>query len=115
MKKPELIFKVTFSLPLLSSVLKLPNNGKLQPRSQSSSAISNVTSPVKLVGKIRGGINAYGQAVSNNYNYILPGMMWILRKTPRTKPRTRYRTWFQVFFGNSYSANWPGYEAGEIT
>ena len=26
-----------------------------QPRSQSSSAISDVTSPVKLVGKIRGG------------------------------------------------------------
>ena len=47
-----------------------------QPRSQSSSAIPDVTSLVKLVGKIR------------------------------------YRTRFQASFGNSDSANWPGYKAG---
>ena len=48
--------------------------GQIQPRSQSSSAISDVTSSVKLVGKVR--------------------------------------TRFQASSGNSYSANWPGYEAG---
>ena len=46
-----------------------------QPRSQLSSAISDVRmSPLKLVERIR--------------------------------------TWFQASFGNSDSANWPGYEAG---
>ena len=48
--------------------------GETQPRSQSSSAISDVTSPAKLVGKIR--------------------------------------SRFQASSYNSYSANWPGYEAG---
>ena len=38
-----------------------------QPRSQSSSAISDVTSPVKLVGKIRpGGYRAWFQASSGH-------------------------------------------------
>ena len=46
--------------------------GLRQPRPKSSSAIANVTSPVKLVDRAR----------------------------------------FQASYGNSDSANWPGYEAG---
>ena len=34
--------------------------GSCQPRSRSSSAISDVTSPVQLVGKIRRGLSHYG-------------------------------------------------------
>ena len=56
-----------------------------QPRSQSSSAISDVTSPVKLVGKVR-------------------------RECCNVS--SRYRTRFQASSGNSDNANWPGYEDG---
>ena len=50
-----------------------------QPRSQSSSAISDVTSPVKLVGKIR-----LGRLANNGKSKMayLPGFMG--RKTPTT-------------------------------
>ena len=54
---------------------RVVSQGTNQSRSQSSSAISDVTSPVKLVGKVR--------------------------------------TRFQASSGNSDSANWLGYEAGD--
>ena len=47
-----------------------PDVGILQPRSQSSSAISNVTSPVKFVGKIRPGRLALLRSV--------PSLLWSL-------------------------------------
>ena len=47
-----------------------PNVGILQPRSQSSSAISDVTSPVKFVGKIRPGRLALFRSV--------PSLLWSL-------------------------------------
>ena len=42
----------TAKLKMITTILR-----KFQPRSQSSSAISDVTSPVKLVGKIRPGLS----------------------------------------------------------
>ena len=40
---------------------RIPMMQQVQPRSQSSSAISDVTSPVKLVGKIRLGLFALSE------------------------------------------------------
>ena len=54
-KRLEFLFVYFGSSSLLVS--KVAND---QPRSQSSSAISDVTSPVKLVGKIRQGKFALG-------------------------------------------------------
>ena len=35
------------------------------------------------------GLNVYEQAESNNYNYILPGMMWILQKNCSARRRKK--------------------------
>ena len=51
---------------------------RVQPRSQSSSAISDVTSPVKLVGKVRRAI-ALGSK--------LPPVTWIARSGQGTRLR----------------------------
>ena len=76
----------------------------MQPRSQSSSAISDVRSPVKLVGKIRRGRLA-NQPRSQSSSAISD-------VTSPVKPVGKIRTRFQASSGNSDSANRPGYEAG---
>ena len=53
------------ALPVVGGEKRRPEMRLLQPRSQSSSAISDVTSPVKLVGKIRLG-RAWFQASSGH-------------------------------------------------
>ena len=64
--------------------------GTNQPRSQSSSAISDVTSPVKLVGKVRTRLQASsGNSDSANCPGYEAGDKQQLIKSPHTRNRGR--------------------------
>ena len=59
----------------------------VQPRSQSSSAISDVTSPVKLVGKIRLGLSR-----------SVPSLLWSLGQREQAWVRGWIQTCWGIFF-----------------